>query len=57
MKAKATCKTISLPKGHKWEEVDSGCASVVCFECDCGALFTHDLTDNSVEYEEGEEHE
>ena len=43
-------KTVKLPKGHEWIEVNVG-ASVIAFECvKCEATFTHDLQDGSYDY-------
>ena len=46
-------KTIVLPDGHKWFQVESFTSSENLFQCDkCGALFLHDMIDDS-EYLEG----
>jgi hypothetical protein len=51
-------KTITLPEGHKWEEVnfDSTHHDFVCSECK--AHFSHDLIENVAEMvDEGEGHD
>jgi hypothetical protein len=45
---------ITLPDGHKWAEIDSDYASETWFSCSCGATFTHDMIDNSQNFEDGD---
>jgi hypothetical protein len=48
--------TIKLPNGHKWEEVTAATASETWFQCNrCGATFIHDMIDDSIEQEAGDE--
>ena len=47
-------KTITLPDGHKWKEVEATTASETIFQCQCGATFIHDLIDNSQGFEDGD---
>ncbi len=45
---------IALPDGHKWVEQNSYTSSDTCFTCSCGAIFTHDMIDNSQHFEDGD---
>lgn len=47
-------KTITLPDGHKWKEVQSATSSETSFQCKCGASFTHDMIDNSQSFDDGD---
>jgi hypothetical protein len=47
-------KTIKLPDGHKWKEVQSVTSSETSFQCKCGATFVHDLIDNGQVFEDGD---
>jgi hypothetical protein len=45
---------ITLPKGHEWREQPSASSNETLFICkDCGASFTHDMIDNSTNFEPG----
>lgn len=49
-------KTITLPEGHKWKEVQSATSSETWFQCSkCGATFIHDMIDNSQMFEDGDD--
>jgi hypothetical protein len=41
--------------GHTWTEVNAD-STHTDFVCACGAHFSHDMTDDSVEYDEGDGH-
>jgi hypothetical protein len=47
-------RPVTLPAGHKWVEVESNYASETWFTCSCGATFTHDMIDNSQNFEDGD---
>ena len=47
---------IQLPPGHNWKEINID-STHTDFICECSATFSIDLTDNSIEFEEGEGHE
>lgn len=46
---------IALPSGHtSWKEVESLSSHITRFECACGAVFEHDMMDNSTHYDPGD---
>jgi hypothetical protein len=47
-------KTIKLPDGHTWVEVQSSNAAETTFECKCGASFIHDGIDGSCHFQNGD---
>jgi len=49
-------KTIQLPAGHKWAEIESSTASETCFECKkCLSAFVYDGVDGSYQFIPSEE--
>jgi len=45
---------IKLPEGHEWREAQSASSNETLFICKvCQASFTHDMIDNSTQFEDG----